>query len=296
MQILDGKKVSEEIYSHLQGKVAALKEKNIYPRLALILIGENPASLSYVKQKRKVSEQIGIQTDFYHFDSSGVTTEKLLQEIQKLNKDQKIHGILVQLPLPKAVDTATVIKSIHPEKDVDGFTARNLGNMFLGVEFEQLTPCTPMGVIRLLEAYNISVIGRQIVMVGASNIVGKPLAVMLLNRKATVTVCNSKTPDITFHTTRADIVIVAVGKPKFITKNMVKKNAIVVDVGINRDEKGKIVGDVDFENVAPETSYITPVPGGCGPMTVACLMENVIKAAENLSLSLAHPVGEDTIC
>lgn len=285
MPLLDGKKVSEEIYIHLKGKVAALKKKNIHPRLALIFIGHDPASLSYIKQKRKASERLGIETDFYHYQPNEVDTEKLIVKIKELNTDSKIHGILIQLPLPQNIYTPLVFKSIDPKKDIDGFTAYNLGKMFLSAEFEGLASCTPLGVIRLLEYYKIDLVGKEIVMVGASNIVGKPLAIMLLNRRATVTICHKDTKNLADHTIRADILLVAVGKPELITENMVKKGAIVVDIGINRDKQGKLVGDVDFHRVAQKTSYITPVPGGCGPMTVACLMENILKAAENLSSS-----------
>ena len=249
----------------------------------MILVGEDPASLSYVKQKRKVSQLLGIETDFCHYSPTEVGTEILIAKIKKLSLDSKIHGILVQLPLPKNVCTPLIIKNIDPKKDVDGFTAYNLGKMFLSPEFESFVPCTPLGVIRLLEYYKIDIVGKEVVMVGASNIVGKPLAIMLLNRRATVTICHKDTKRLSDHTKRADILLVAVGKSCLIGKDMVKKGAVVIDIGINRNEKGKIVGDVDFAKVAPITSYITPVPGGCGPMTVACLMENVVKAAENIS-------------
>lgn len=284
MKLLDGKKVSQEIYTKLQGEVAALQKKNIIPRLALILVGEDPASLSYIKQKRKASEEIGIVTDFLQYQAEEVDTENLTAKIRSLNQDHKVHGILVQLPLPEHVSASEVIKAIEPHKDVDGFSAANVGKMFLGPEFEDLVPCTPMGIITLLEYYNIELAGKNVVVVGSSNIVGKPVAVMLSNRKATVTICNSKTKDLAAHTKKADILIVAVGKAKLITADMVKKGAVVVDVGTNRNKDGKLCGDVDFENVAPKCSYISPVPGGVGPMTVAGLMQNIVKAAERLAL------------
>jgi len=279
MNLLDGKKVASEMYGKLQGEVAALKGKNIHPKLAIVLVGEDPASLSYIKAKRKASEIIGVESEFIQLKPEEVTTESLIAKVQELNADPKVHGILVQLPLPAHVYSPKVIKSIDPNKDVDGFTAYNLGKMFLSTEFEELAPCTPLGVIRLLESYKIDVSGKEVTIVGSSNIVGKPLAVMLINRKATVTVCNSRTPDLAAHTKKADILVVAVGKPKLITAEMVKKDAVVVDVGINRVD-GKITGDVDFEAVSKIAAYLTPVPGGCGPMTVACLMENVVKATK----------------
>lgn len=278
MQLLDGKKVASELYTKLQGKVAALKEKNIVPKLVIVLVGDDPASLSYIKQKRKASEQTGIVSELVHLKPEDVDTQSMIDLVQKLNNDPTVHGFIVQLPLPKHVETPKVLKAVAPHKDVDGFTAYNLGKMFLSTEFEDLAPCTPLGVIRLLEYYKIEVKGMEVTMVGASNTVGKPLGIMLQNRGATVTICNSKTKDLASHTRRADLLIVAVGKEKLITKDMVKEGVIVVDVGINRNKEGKLVGDVDFDEVAPKTKFITPVPGGCGPMTVGCLMENVVHA------------------
>lgn len=283
MQILDGKKVSQELALKLQGEVATFKAQNIHPKLTIILVGEDPASESYVRSKKKLAESVGLEFDLIRYTPEEMDTAQLIEKIQELNNDQKVHGILVQLPLPKHIYEPEIIKAIDPKKDVDGFTAYNLGKMFLSTDFEELAPCTPLGVIRILESYNIDILGKEAVVVGASNIVGKPMGVMLLNRKATVTICNSKTRDLAAQTRRADILVVAVGKAKFITADMVKEGAVVIDVGINRGEDGKICGDVDFENVAPKTSFITPVPGGCGPMTVACLMENVVKAARRLS-------------
>jgi methylenetetrahydrofolate dehydrogenase (NADP+)/methenyltetrahydrofolate cyclohydrolase len=280
MQLLDGKKVASELYQKLQGKVAALKEKGIFPKLVIVLVGEDRASLSYIKQKRKASEQTGIVSELIHLKPEEVTTQSLIELVEKLNNDKSVHGFIVQVPLPKHVDTLKVLNAVDPKKDVDGYTSGNLGKMFLSTDFEYLAPCTPLGVVRLLEHYQIGVRGLDVTLVGASNTVGKPLAIMLQNRGATVTICNSKTKDLAAHTRRAELLVVAVGKAKLITEPMVKPGAIVVDVGINHDEAGKLVGDVDFANVAPKTAYITPVPGGCGPMTVACLMENVVRAAE----------------
>ena len=279
MQLLDGKKVASEMYEKLQGDVAALKEQGINPKLVIILVGDNPASLSYIKSKRKAAEKVGIEEELIVYKPDEIDTEKLIAKIDGLNEDPHVHGILVQLPLPKHIYEPEVIKAIKPSKDVDGFTAYNIGKMCLSSEFEDLAPCTPLGVIRMLENYNIDVSGKEAVVVGKSNIAGKPLGIMLLNRGATVTFCHSKTKDIASYTKRADIVVSAVGKINLITEDMVKDGAIVIDIGINRNSEGKIVGDADFENVSKKTSYITPVPGGCGLMTVACLMENVYKAA-----------------
>lgn len=283
MQILDGKKVSQELALKLQGEVATLKAQNIQPKLTIILVGEDPASESYVRSKKKLAESIGIEFDLIRYTPEEMDTAKLIVKIHELNADVKVHGILVQLPLPKHIYEPEIIKAIDPKKDVDGFTAYNLGKMFLSTDFEELAPCTPLGVIRILESYNIDILGKEAVVVGSSNIVGKPMGIMLLNRKATVTVCNSKTQDLAAQTRRADILVVAIGKAKFITADMVKEGAVVIDVGINRGEDGKICGDVDFDNVSVKASFITPVPGGCGPMTVACLMENVVKAARRLA-------------
>lgn len=280
MQLLDGKKVSSAISQKLQTEVELLKAKGIHPHLTIILVGDDPASLSYIKAKRKASEVIGVETNFLRFQPDEMTTEKLIETIHQLNKDSKVTGILVQLPLPSHLSAPEIIKAIDPQKDVDGFTAYNLGKMFISKEFEHLAPCTPLGVIRILEHYNISVEGKEVVMVGASNLVGKPLAAMLINRRATVTVCHSKTKNLASHTRRAEVLIVAVGKAGLITSEMVRDNAIVIDVGVNRTADGKLVGDVDFEEVSKKVSAITPVPGGCGPMTVMCLMENMVKAAK----------------
>ena len=278
MKLLDGKKVSEEMYQHLQGEIAAIKRKDIHPKLVIILVGDSPASLSYIKSKRKASEKVGVATELLRYSPDEIDTKKLIAKINELNGDSSVNGILVQLPLPEKIYAPEVIRAISPAKDVDGFTAYNLGKMFLSTEFEDLAPCTPLGIIRLLEYYKIPLEGREAVVVGASNLVGKPISTMLLNRKATVTTCHSKTKDLAAHTKKAELLVVAVGKEKLITAEMVKKGCVVVDVGINRTVEGKLTGDVDFENVSKKASYITPVPGGVGLMTVACLMENVYKA------------------
>jgi methylenetetrahydrofolate dehydrogenase (NADP+)/methenyltetrahydrofolate cyclohydrolase len=278
MQLLDGKTVSEDVYNRLKGEVAALKEKDIHPKLVIILVGDDPGSLSYIRSKRKASEKVGVISDVLTYKPDEIDTQKLIAKIEELNADRTVHGILVQLPLPAHIYTPEILKAIDPKKDVDGFTAYNLGKMFISREFEDLVPCTPLGVIRMLEFYKIPLEGKNAVVVGASNLVGKPMATMLINRRATVTVCNSRTADLASHTKKADILVVAVGKIGLITEDMVKEGAVVVDVGINRRADGKLTGDVDFESVSKKASFITPVPGGAGLMTVACLMENVFKA------------------
>lgn len=282
MELLDGKKVANELLESLKIEVESLKQRNISPKLAVILVGENPASLSYIKQKRLACEKTGILWEQINYDES-IKTEELIKRINELNEREDLHGILVQLPLPQHIFTPEVIKAINPKKDVDGFTAYNIGKMFLSTDFEHLPPCTPAGVIKMLDYYNINVEGMDAVIVGASNIVGKPLTTMLLNRNATTTTCHIKTKDLKSHTLRADLLCVAVGKRNLITEDMVKEGVIVVDIGVNKKEDGKLCGDTDFENISKKASYITPVPGGVGPMTVACLMENTVNAAKRLN-------------
>ncbi len=282
MNLLDGRLVSKEILLKLSHEVNRMQLDHIHPKLAVVLVGKNPASLSYIRQKQKACNTTGIEWVQFDYEED-VTTDELIAKIEELNEDESIHGILVQLPLPRHIFTPNVIRAIKPGKDVDGFTAYNLGKMFLSKEFEDLTPCTPLGVIRMLEYYNIDPQGKEAVIVGHSNIVGKPLSTMLLNRNATVTTCHIHTKHLAEHTHRADILCVAVGKVNLIKAEMVKPGAVVVDIGINRLDNGKLVGDVDFENVSKKASYITPVPGGAGPMTVACLMENVVTAAKRLN-------------
>lgn len=274
--LLDGRLVSDLLLKEVYRKVSALKKRKITPKLVIILVGDNPASLSYIRQKSNAAQKTGIVCEVKNLPEK-TTTKNLVSLIEKLNKDKKIHGILVQLPLPKHIETALIIRAIDPKKDVDGFNAYNLGKMFLSSDFERLAPCTPSGIIKLLEYYKISPAGKNVTIVGRSNIVGKPLAVMLINRDATVTVCHSKTQNLFYYTKRADILVAAVGKPCFITAKMVKAGAVVIDVGVNKVD-GKLVGDVDFKAIAKKASFITPVPGGIGPMTVACLMENVVKS------------------
>lgn len=282
--ILDGKLVSEKILQELQTSVPLFERR---PCLAVIMVGEHPASMAYVRQKRKACEKIGIDYQEINLPKT-ISEDDLIQEVHRLNEDKAITGFIVQFPLPDHLQEAAprIIKAINPYKDVDGFHAYNLGKMFVSKDFEMLPPATPLGIIKLLEAYSIDVEGMEVVVVGHSNIVGKPISTMLLNRNATVTTCHIHTQDLAAHTRRADLLIVAVGKPNLITADMVKDEAIVVDVGINRVEapdtpKGyKLVGDVDFDALKEKTAFITPVPGGCGPMTVAALMINTIHAAE----------------
>lgn len=276
MILLDGRKVADELLEKVENEVRQVTKSGIPPKLAFILVGHHPASVAYVRQKEKACEKTGISYEHLDFPES-VKTEELIHAIEELNQRNDVHGILVQLPLPAHIQMPLVIRAIDPIKDVDGFHAYNVGKLTLSKEFESLVPCTPKGVIKLLDYYHIPIEGQEVVVVGHSNIVGKPLSIMLLNRDATVTTCHKSTRDLASHTKRADILIVAVGKPNLITADMVKPGAVVVDVGINRVD-GKIVGDVDFEGVQQKVAYLSPVPGGVGPMTVACLMENMLEA------------------
>ena len=278
-----GKEVAEKIKAQVKTEI---KERYLYPRLAVIVVGNDPASKIYVNNKKKACEQVGIESLECHFKED-VTDDVLIQFIHELNENPCVSGILVQLPLPKHLDEKKILEHIDPAKDVDCFTSINTGKLWLG-DYE-LAPCTAMGIIEMLDYYNIDIAGKHCVVVGRSNIVGKPVAALMLERNATVTVCHSKTQNLSDITRKADILIVAVGKPKFITWGMVKDGAVVIDVGINRDENGKLCGDVAFdrtpdngEGVADKASYITPVPGGVGPMTVAILMRNTFIAAKNL--------------
>ncbi len=268
--IIDGKKVAEKCRVELAEKIKKLNKK---PGLAVVLVGNDPASATYVSAKEKACREVGIYSERHDFPES-VSEKELIELLGNLNSSEKIHGILIQLPLPKHVVEERVVSAISPEKDVDGFTAFNMGNLASGRE--GIVPCTPKGIIRLLEAYKIPIDGKNAVVIGRSSTVGKPVALMLLNRNATVTVCHSKTKNLEEHTKNADIIIAAVGKPKLITADMVKKGAGIIDVGISRIN-GKLCGDVDFESVKEKASFITPVPGGVGPMTVAMLLENTIE-------------------
>ncbi len=273
--IIDGKKISAEIKDELKEEVAALKEKGIRICLAVIQVGEDKASSVYVANKKKACAYIGIDSLSYELPAS-TTQEELLSLISELNARADVNGILVQLPLPKSIDEDAVIRAIAPEKDVDGFHPVNVGRLNIGQD--GYVSCTPAGVIQLLKRSGIEIEGKECVVVGRSNIVGKPMAALLLRENATVTVCHSRTKRLAEVTRRADILVVAIGKPLFITKEYVKEGAVVIDVGIHRDENNHLCGDVDYEQVAPVASAITPVPGGVGPMTIAMLMENCVKS------------------
>ncbi len=274
-QLIDGKTVSAYVKQQVKDEVAELSKNGSVPALAVIIVGDDPASKVYVGNKKKACEMTGMKSIEYALDES--TSEKeLLELIEKLNADKDVNGILCQLPLPKHINEDKIIDAIAPEKDVDGFSAVNVGRIWLG-KYE-ISPCTPMGVIELLDYYNIPLEGKNCVIVGRSNIVGKPMAALLLERNATVTVCHSRTKDLASFTKNADLIVAAVGKANFITVDMVKEGAVVVDVGINRLDNGKLGGDVDFEAVKEKASFITPVPGGCGPMTIAVLMKNTLVA------------------
>lgn len=271
--ILDGKKLRDKIFENLKQKLNNMSEK---PTLAVILVGDNPASQIYVKNKKKTAENLGIYSIVINYPSN-ISEKILLDKIQELNNDNKITAILVQLPLPKHIDKFKIIDAIAPEKDVDGLTPYNSGKLFSGEE-PYVYPCTPKGILLLLDEYNIELAGKHVVVIGRSNLVGKPVAQMLLNRNATVTMCHSHTKNLSDITKTADIVVSAVGK-NIIGEKMLKSDCVVIDVGIFRDENGKISGDVDFENVSKTAAYISPVPGGVGPMTIASLMLNTVELA-----------------
>ena len=273
-KLIDGKFISTQIKDELKEEVAQMKEKGILPCLAVIQVGKDPASSVYVNNKKKACAYIGIDSKSYEFDET-ITQETLMQLIDELNQDDGVHGILVQLPLPKHLDEEAVIQAISPKKDVDGFHPETVGNMCIGSK--GFLPCTPAGVIQLLKRSNIDIQGKECVVVGRSNIVGKPMALLLLRENGTVTIAHSRTKDLKEVTKRADILVAAVGKPKFITADYVKAGAVVIDVGIHRNENNKLCGDVDFDDVIDKVSAITPVPGGVGPMTIAMLMNNCVE-------------------
>jgi len=273
-KIIDGKAISAQIREEIKAEVAAMEKK---PGLAVIIVGEDPASQVYVRNKHKACGETGIYSEVHELPGD-TTEEQLLALVDKLNKDDKINGILCQLPLPKHLNEDVVIAAIDPKKDVDAFSAVNVGNIMLG-EYDFL-PCTPAGVMELLSRSGIEVSGKECVVVGRSNIVGKPQAMLLLHANGTVTIAHSRTKNLSEVTNRADILVVAVGRAKMITGDMVKEGAVVIDVGMNRDENGKLCGDVDFASVEPKASYITPVPGGVGPMTITMLLKNTVKAAK----------------
>ena len=273
-QLIDGKLISTQIKDELKAEVSLLKEKGIVPCLAVIQVGNDPASSVYVNNKKKACAYIGIESLSYELEDT-ITQEELLTIIDELNHNDMVNGILVQLPLPKHIDEEAVIQAIAPKKDVDGFHPETVGNMCIGSK--GFLPCTPAGVIQLLKRSNIDISGKECVVVGRSNIVGKPMAILLLRENGTVTIAHSRTNNLKEVTKRADILVAAVGKPKFITSEYVKEGAVVIDVGIHRNEANKLCGDVDFDDVIDKVSAITPVPGGVGPMTIAMLMNNCVE-------------------
>lgn len=277
MQILDGKALSNKIKKNIKIDTDKLKQNGVTAGLAVVLVGEDPASQTYVKMKAKACKDVGIYS-ITHEMPADIGEDKILETISMINDNPNIDGILVQLPLPEHIDTTKVLEAIDPDKDVDGFHPFNVGRLVTNLD--GFVPCTPLGVMELLKEYDIDVKGKNAVVVGASNIVGKPMANLLLNANATVDICHIYTKDLKAHTLNADILAVGVGVPNLIKEDMVKEGAIVVDIGINKLESGKLVGDVDYENVSKKCSYITPVPGGVGPMTIAMLLSNTVKSAK----------------
>ncbi len=275
--IIDGKQVAQKTREQLKKDVEQLKKEGIIPKLTVIMVGDNPASKVYVKQKSKACNDVGVEYEEYFLDTN-TTQEELLALIDKLNNDKSVNGILLQSPLPAHLDISEAFRRIDYRKDVDGFHPMNVGKLVLGQD--TFISCTPFGIMRLFEEYKIDLCGKNVVIIGRSNIVGKPLVQCCLNNNATVTICHSKTKDVKEAAKNADVVVAAIGKAKFVKADMIKEGAIVIDVGINRLDTGKLVGDVDFDAVLQKASYITPVPGGVGPMTVAMLMNNVVKAAK----------------
>ena len=271
------KKISNEIKDELKEEIIRLNKEGIKVKLVVVLVGDNSASEVYVRNKQKACEYVGIESETYNLPESTSQSE-LLELVNKLNNDKEVSGILVQLPLPKHIDEDFIIKTISPLKDVDGFHPENVGKLSIGQK--GYVSCTPSGVIELLKRYNIDIEGQNCVIIGRSNIVGKPMAMLLLRENATVTICHSKTKDLKEFTQKADILIAAIGRAKFITADYVKEDAIVIDVGMNRDEEGKLCGDVDFEDVKDKVKAITPVPGGVGPMTIAALLRNVVDSVK----------------
>ena len=277
-ELIDGKKVSEDTRAEIAKGIEELKESSgITPGLAAVLVGDDPASEIYVKNKRKACEKVGIYSE-EHKLSAETTEQELLEVVNKLNNDDKIHGILVQLPLPAHINYTNILRTVSPFKDVDGFHPENVGRLVEGNP--RFISCTPYGIIKMLDYYNIEIKGAEAVVVGRSNIVGKPVGMLLLHRHATVTTCHSRTKDLKEITKRADILVAAIGRANFITEDMVKEGVVIIDVGINRNDEGKLTGDVDFAAVKDKASYITPVPGGVGPMTITMLLWNTLESAK----------------
>lgn len=276
-KIISGKEVSANVRESVKNETAQLKEKGIVPGLAVVIVGDDPASRVYVNNKKKACAEVGFVSEEYALPAE-TTQEELLALVKELNEKDSINGILVQLPLPKHLDEKAVIEAINPKKDVDAFHASNVGKIMIGDYY--FLPCTPAGVMELIHSTGVDVCGKSCVVIGRSNIVGKPMAMLLLHENGTVTITHSKTQNLKEICKNADILVAAVGKAKFVTGDMVKDGAVVIDVGMNRDENGKLCGDVDFDSVEPKASYITPVPGGVGPMTIAMLMKNTLMAAK----------------
>lgn len=275
--IMDGKALSLKLKEQMKQRIEQLKQQGINPKLVVVLVGDNSASQVYVRNKHKSCGEVGIESEVITMPEQ-TTQQELLEVVERLNQDETVDGILVQLPLPKQIDEKTVLRSILPEKDVDGFHPVNVGLLSIGDEC--FAPATPSGIIAMFQEYGINIAGKNCVVIGRSNIVGKPMAALLLKNNATVTICHSKTEDLASYTRRADVVIVATGHRHTLTADMVKEGAVVVDVGMNRNEQGKLCGDVDYEEVKEKASFITPVPGGVGPMTITELLENTIQAAQ----------------
>lgn len=277
MHLLNGKELAQKLQQEMTQEVTELKEKGLQPGLAVILVGEDPASQVYVRNKERAANNIGMYSVVYRLPET-TSEADLITKIEELNHDDKVHGILVQLPLPKHINEDLVLDTIDPAKDVDGFHPMNLGNLFAGKP--TMIPCTPAGIMELIKLSGLDLAGKNAVIIGRSNIVGKPMAHLLLQANATVTICHSKTRDLPKVAKQADVLVVAIGRANFVTADFVKEGAVVIDVGINRDENNKLTGDVKFDEVAPLTSYITPVPGGVGPMTITMLMRQTIDAAK----------------
>ncbi|MEW6621659.1 MAG: bifunctional methylenetetrahydrofolate dehydrogenase/methenyltetrahydrofolate cyclohydrolase FolD [Bacillota bacterium] len=278
-KVIDGKALGQKLREKMKSEVEELKSKGIQPGLAVVLVGEDPASKVYVNSKHKSCIEIGMYSEVHRL-AEDTSQEELLELIEKLNTDNKIHGILVQLPLPKHINEKAVIDSIASAKDVDGFGPENVGNLVIGDDC--FYPCTPYGCMVMLEEIGFDLKGKKAVVVGRSNIVGKPIAMMLLAKHATVTICHSRTKDLAEEVKQGDVVVAAVGKPEMITGDMIKEGAVVIDVGINRLDNGKLVGDVHYESAKEKASWITPVPGGVGPMTITMLLQNTLEAARKL--------------
>ncbi len=275
--IIDGKSLAKEIRENLKKEAEKLRDKGIIPHLAVIMVGDNDASKVYVRNKSRACEEIGIEFKEYLLPSTTKQSE-LIELIKKLNEDKKVNGILLQSPIPKPLNIQKAFNTISPEKDVDGFNPYNVGNLCIGQD--GFIPCTPLGIMKMFEKYNIDIDGKKVAIIGRSNIVGKPMAQCMLAKNATVTICHSRTRELKKEVKDADIIISASGKRNIVTSDMVKDEVVIIDVGMNRNDEGKLCGDVDFEKIKEKASYITPVPGGVGPMTIAMLMENVIKATK----------------